>query len=62
MQARSTKGKDKVIMEAGFAARRYGRVTLERDSADTKAGENPSVSYAVNPYTCRVSEGSVPSE
>ena len=51
-----------MIMEAGFAARRYGRVTLERDSADTKAGENPSVSYAVNPYTCRVSEGSVPSE
>jgi hypothetical protein len=51
-----------VIMKAGFAARRYGRVTLEKDSADTKAGETPGVSYAVNPYTCRASEGSVPSE
>ena len=51
-----------MIMEAEFAARRYGRVTLERDSADTKAGENPGVSYVVNPYRRRVSERSVPSE
>lgn len=49
-------------MEAGFSVRRYGRVTLERDSADTKVEEKPSVSYVVNPYTCRVSERSAPSE